>query len=54
MNQSIKTILTTVIAAAIVGNAAMLFQMNGRLASLETKIEMLTKTQTTNIAKNEH
>jgi hypothetical protein len=41
MNAFFKNILATVIAAAIVANVAMLFNLNERLARIEAQMQLL-------------
>lgn len=50
MNSAIKTILTTVIAAGIVGNVAVLWQLNTRITSMESTMKFLVQTATVNLA----
>jgi peptide deformylase len=50
MNQAIKTILTGVITAAIIGLAANTVQVNSRLASIEAQMKILITEKNTNLA----
>ncbi|MEI9961335.1 MAG: hypothetical protein WDM76_09495 [Limisphaerales bacterium] len=41
MNAIAKTVLATIIAAAILANAACLYEFSARLTRIETKLEIL-------------
>ncbi len=46
MNATLKNILATLLTAAVIGNVTFLWQVNARLARLETQVEILTGHQT--------
>ena len=45
MKNTITAILGTVVAAGIIANVAFIFQVNARLARIETKMEMFERGQ---------
>ena len=53
MNNIVKNILATVIAAGIIANFAVLWQFSDRMARIETKVEQIA-VQNTQTAKKQH
>ncbi len=54
MNSAIKTVLTGVITAAIIGLAVNTFKVNDRLTNIEAQLKYLSEKPNTNLATKNH